>query len=702
MFVKAQPVWLKDRKWEMNIYGVFPMKAVSGPGTELHITGASFYRIWVNGIFGGFGPARTAAGYAREDIFPLGESETECLVLIEVAGYACGSLSTVLQPSFLMAEIQRGEEVLAYTGPESPAFMPPCRIREVERYSAQRHFCEVWDYRDGRSLTDPSYRVPVEVLEDMPGILDRRVPYPEYGGRNLELIQCRGTLAHDDTLPVRKGYSWDIPEKWGRFEEKQISYSPYTWIQQNRQIKTGEKEKLPVVLKEREYIILDFGRIEAGFLKADIDALESSDVVMGFSEYFSGDTFAFTSMNAHNGLEYLLGEGCRKEVMSFEPYTFRFVLLAVKSGQIRFHSFGVEKFVFRLGEFVCPDCENEILNSICRAAVRTFTHNAVDIYMDCPSRERAGWLCDSYFMAKTEFALTGDTKVEDAFLENYRLYRNRGEYPEGMLPMCYPSDKDPGEEFIPQWAMWYILEVEEYVQCRGHEDRAEDFKDSIYGLLNFFKEYENEDGLLERLPSFNFVEWSEANQWTWDVNYPTNFLYSQALECVWKLYGDKGCKKKSERIRKAVVEQSFNGHYFLDHAVRNEKGELCLKEHSSEACQYYAVLFGGISLKAEKYRELERLILYVFSPERKDIMPEIMEINAFIGIYLRLETLMRYGEYHLALRDVKAFFSGMEARTGTLWEYREEKGSYDHGFASYAFVVIKEALEAEHLKRDEV
>ena len=50
------------------------------------------------------------------------------------------------------------------------------------------------------------------------------------------------------------------------------------------------------------------------------------------------------------------------------------------------------------------------------------------------------------------------------------------------------------------------------------------------------------------------------------------------------------------------------------------------------------------------------------------------------------------GEYELLLENVEGFIGEMEEHTGTLWEYRELKGSYDHGFASYAYVVILEAL----------
>lgn len=42
---------------------------------------------------------------------------------------------------------------------------------------------------------------------------------------------------------------------------------------------------------------------------------------------------------------------------------------------------------------------------------------------------------------------------------------------------------------------------------------------------------------------------------------------------------------------------------------------------------------------------------------------------------------------------MEEFFGKMEERTGTLWEFRELIGSHDHGFVSYVFVVIQEALK---------
>lgn len=550
MFKKAQPIWIQGKSCEMNIYAVFQTEIKIVPEMEVHIAGSAFYRIYVDGCFVGFGPARTARGYLREDIFPLDpyikSNNGSCKILIEAMGYHCCSLSTVLEASCIIAEIQKEECVLAYTGQDFEAFLPEYKVQKTERYSVQRHFTEIYDYRKCHKLTDPAYRTGVDVLLDMPQILKRRAPYPLYRDIDLKSAYLCGTYVFDETKPYKeRRYSWgDVPKNWGTFAWEDIPYHPYTWIQRQRQTVLEKKSKLPLVLKKGEYAVLDFERIEAGFLRASLKSIKESDIVIAFSEFYQGKEFEFSNMNVHNVLEYLLTAGDNRRIQSFEPYTFRYVMVAVKEGCIQLDSLGVKTYIYDISNVVWLKCQNDVQDAICRAAVRTFSHNAVDLYTDCPSRERAGWLCDSYFTARTEYKLTGKTLVEDAFLENYRLFENSGEYPAGVLPDCYPSDVRMNAEFIPQWTMWYILEVEEYILKRCHQNMADDFRKSIFGLIDFYRQYENEDGLLECLPSWNFVEWSKANEWTKDVNYPTNFLYSQVLEAVYHIYGDETCHKR--------------------------------------------------------------------------------------------------------------------------------------------------------------
>lgn len=695
MFRQARPIFPAGKSEAMNTFAVFRARVPSLVGARLHITAAYFYRASVNGRFLAFGPARAAKDYAREDILDLSDFHAPGgnVVTIEVAGYYCHSLSTVFQPSYLQAEIEANGVVLAATGRDFEAFLPATKIREVERYSYQRHFSEVWDL-----TADPLGKaVPVEEISAL-RILDRVAPYPHYGDVLLPGASSRGKLTYDESLPVRDNvYSGNASDRWGSFGADRVRHRPFGWIRSHRQERTADAVAFPHTLAAGEYAIFDFSRIETGFLRLLASSVGGADLAVGFSEDGAPDRFAYTDTHARNALEVILPAG-ETDFLSFEPYAVRYAIVAVKSGSVTLRGFGMKTFEHDTTAVTIPPIADPTLQSIYRAAVRTFAHNAVDILMDCPSRERAGWLCDSYFTGKVEYALFGKVPVEAAFLENYRLFRNDGDQllPDGAIPMCYPSDpEDPGRcKFIPQWTMWFLLELEEYLNRRAPGSDREAFRPVVEGLLSFFARCENADGLLEKLPSWNFVEWSDANKWTQDVNYPTNFLYARALESCYRIYGDLSLLEKAAHVRKVTVDQSFDGRVFLDHAVRDENGVLVRQPHCSEVGQYYAILFGGVDLADPKYAELRRLVLHVFGPDRKEEIPEIIPVNAFIGVYLRLEALLRLKKYDLLLSDVSNFFGQMDRDTGTLWESRERVGSRDHGFASYALVAMTEALKA--------
>ena len=696
MFISAIPVFPKGKEAEMNVFSAYRTQTASLKGAVLRITAVDFYQVRINGRFVGFGPARTAKGYARVDELSLDlfDSGEENEVVISVASYNCRSLSTVRARGFLVAEIVRENEVIACTGRDFEGFLPSCKLQKTERYASQRHFTEIWDFKCAKGLTDDRDRAALDIPALDVTWIERRAPYPCYEDILCDTASCRGKLRFDPMRPYREKFLTFPPSAyWGHFEKEELPENPFLWICRRRQAVTAKSVSLPLTLKKDEYAIFDLSRIETGFIQFAATATANCELVIGFCEDCSPTFFERTDMSACNALEYRIPCG-RHELMSFEPYVMRYLMVAAKEGEVCMEKIGVKTLMHELSTASIPAIEDGRLLSVYRAAARTFAHNAVDIFMDCPSRERGGWLCDSYFTAKSEYALFGNSMVEDAFLENFILYRNEGEYPEGVLPMCFPSDAQKSGQFIPQWTMWYILEVEDYLNHRSPALDREAFRESIDGLLRFYERYENEDGLLESLPSWNFVEWSRANDWTQDVSYPTNFLYAQVLECVWRIYGDEYYLKKSQRVRETATAQSFNGKLFLDHAVRDENGMLVRQDDCSEACQYYALLFGGIDRNAPQYSELYRLVRNVLGAKRTEEHPEIAPINAFIGAYLRLEVLLVLGEHELVLESVKDFFGDMASRTGTLWEYRERRhGSQDHGFASYALVAIQKALQ---------
>ncbi len=687
MFTKAIAVTPCDYKNEKNILYVYRQKTKNLRNAELHIACADFYQVYVNGIFVAAGPARTSKNHAREDVLSLNRFKNENNEIeIYVAAYNCRSLSTVLQETFLIAEISINGNAEYYTGKHFETFIATEKLQKTPRYSYQRHFTEVWDF--GHNVPKP---IKCETVAKPPVILNRRAPYPKYSDVMLNECANGGNFAYDGNLPINKYLSHDISERWGGFSAEEIKYNPCAFVQRCKQHKTHDKLSLPLDLKANEYAIFDFGEIKTGFIEFDAQCDADSDIVIAFTENFDSEDFRFNKVNANNAVEYLLKSGVRYFRIGFEPYNVQRLAIFAKNGKITLNSLGIKTYECDMTDAKKPIFEDEEITAIYKAAMNTFSHNAVDIYTDCPSRERAGWLCDSYFTAAAEYELFGKTDIEDDFLENYVLYVPDKKMPKGMVPMCYPAELEDWGDFIPQWSMWLVLEIEEYVNLRKGFRKKEYFKPLIDGLLAFYAEYENKDGLLEDLPSWNFVEWSKANDWTKNVNYPTNFLYAEVLERAYKLYGDESLKTRSENIRKKAIEQSFDGKLFYDHAIRDNDGKLTLQSDCSETAQYYAALFGKIDLNDYKYGEFARYLFDVFA-NRTNIPKNIEEINAFIGLYLRMKMLVENGKYDLTLSEIKNFFSPMQKATNTLWENRSAHGSLDHGFASYALVLINKSL----------
>ena len=435
-----------------------------------------------------------------------------------------------------------------------------------------------------------------------------------------------------------------------------------------------------VRLQPKSYAILDFGTNLTGFLGAKITARGRTRLFFTFDEVLSDGDVDFKRLGCVNIVLYEIVTGTYR-LEAFEPYTLRYLKLIVLEGEC-----DVEGIYLR--EYANPNVEqahfaasDERLNRLFAAGKETYRQNAVDLFTDCPSRERGGWLCDSYFTAQVAPVLSGDTTEERNFLENFLLPESFAHLPEGMLPMCYPADHNDGN-FIPNWALWFVLQVEQYRKRSGDLALVEALRPKVVRLFEYFQPFKNEDGLLERLPGWVFVEWSAANDFVQDVNYPSNMLYAAALDTAARMYGLPALRQEAEEIRAVIRKQSFDGGFFVDNAVRKEK-KLQVTRNRTEVCQYFAFYF-GIATPAT-YPELWRILREEFGPRRNQthIYPEIHKANAFVGNMMRLEVLSREGLEQQILDESISYLLYMAERTGTLWENVGASASCNHAFASH-------------------
>ena len=712
-FQAALPVWFEGLETEKNITGGLyaPLESAGEPA-RLTVATAGFYRVFVNGAFVHYGPARCAHGFYRADELELELRPGQNHVAIEVVNYYINSYASLKQPGFIQAELRLGGRVAAATGREGfIAFRLTERVRKMQRFSFQRAFGESYrlapDSFGWRTGLPGSTSAPISLVQTAPkALLPRRIALPAFPAAVPDFRLSSGRV---ETGVIPESYRKDRSlvhihdpacGNLDGYDEDELELHLSDEVQEMR-IVSAEPDGAPYAgasaLEAGQFEILSLPAEKAGFPAADIHCEEAGTLYIMVDETLreSGDVDPL-SMECLNVLRLDMQPG-DYPVQAMEPLGFRYLKLVCTAGR-----FTIRRL--RLLEVICPQPitaryagGNPRLSLIFDAARETFLQNSTDIFMDCPTRERAGWLCDSFFSARAEFSLTGGNAIERNFLENYRLPARFEHLPEGMLPMCYPADHFDGN-YIPNWAMWFVLELEDYQARTGDAAFVQSFHDRVYALLRYFEAFENADGLLEKLQGWVFLEWSHANELVQDINFPTNMLYARMLTAVSRLFGDAAAADKAERLRQVVRARSFNGRFFTDNEVYRG-GRPVASGECTETCQYYA-FFTDTATPGE-YPELWRILTAEFGPDRqkKGLYPDIFPANAFIGNYLRLELLHRYGLYARLLEEIEGYFLYMAERTGTLWENTTDYASCSHGFASYAAALILDAEAAQAAAR---
>lgn len=691
-FKNALPVWQKGRETEMNV-SLCAVAQIKACKATLYASAASSYVISVNGKLIAHGPARCGHGCYRVDEIDLSKHLTSenNFIAIRTAGYAINSYAYLDVPSFICAEIVSDGKIIAFTGESGSGFSyydVSERVQKVEKYSYQRTFSEdyklypgAFDYENSVSGRENAIISNCESKH----FIQRNIPYGDYEtllprivGRGSVSYSEKDNYYHNPQLDdigseFQKGYTDQQLEEKVSKEFGLIDFY---------EIHPSSESFEFISISSDTYVDLEFERNYTGIFEFE---LEAGDGIL----YLSFDEIRNESnaidpfrMSCVNVLKYECKKGAYK-VICAEPYTLKHLKITAKGADFKIKSLSMKKIAFPASEITKKLISDDpIIKKIYDAALESFCSNTVDIYMDCPSRERAGWLCDSFFTSRVENVLTGKSRVERAYLENFLIPDKFKHLPDGAIPMCYPADHNHGS-FIPNWAMWYVLELSEYLERTDDREFIDAAKERVYALLKYFKGFENEFGLLEKLEKWVFVEWSKANKLVQEVNFPTNMLYSALKRTVSKLYNDPELGIEGDALIDVIRKMSMTeSGFFCDNANRID-GKLVLSGERTEACQYYAFYF-DIATR-DTHPDLFEMLIEDFGFERRNNNkhPEIYFANAFIGNYLRLDILERYGLYDELLKNIKSYFEYMADTTGTLWEYESTNASCNHGFASH-------------------
>jgi len=711
----SRPVWAKGYiRVKNQMVGFRKVIAETQKKSIIKIATSSIYRLTINGEFVAHGPAITAHGHYRVDEIDITEylTKPENVLVIESVSNNINSFYLLDANPFVQAEIYIENELFAATGVNAISFdifVIKDRVSKVQKYTFQRTFTEVYNIDKGfneiRQNSGFEFKREEEYVYSRVNLHERHVKYPSY-----HIIRIPGRMVEKGIVTIDEDKK-DFVDDPGILQVEKGSYKGYKLAELEvvsfyewQKVKTLSREKLNnigfnSITLSKEYVTAEFDRMYTGFIGTKINCIEDSTVMVVFDEILYNGDVDLTRSNCScvNVIIYNLKKG-EYSLESFEPYSAKVIKVIVTKGRAEIEGLYIREYANNDTQRATFECSNDKINAIFEAGRETYKQNAVDIFTDCPSRERAGWLCDSFFTSRAMSVLSGNTLIEDNFIENFILPDSFPSIPDGMLPMCYPADHITGN-YIPNWALWLIPELYEYKDRGGNLEIIKNIEPKIHKLLRFFEKYENEFGLLEGLDRWVFVEWSEANNLVQDVNFPSNMLYYGALKAAGSLYNRHDYLEKAERVKEAIIKLSYNGEFFEDNAIRAD-GKLKLMGNITEVCQYYAFFFGVAT--SESYPELWKRLLNNFGPNRdyKRVYPNVHPANAFIGNYLRIDMLSNNREIKKVLNETIDYFYYMAEKTGTLWEDNKEHKSLNHGFASHiCYTLVKDILGVKRIDR---
>ena len=460
MFQKAKPVWVTGRRQEMNLSVVF-RATVPGGQARLCVAGHSDYEILVNGRFFSQGPGRAGHGWFRVDDLDLTAALTESqnVVCILAAGYNVNGYYLTHQEPFVCAELTRGEEILFATGSDRPfaCSLYTDRVQKVQRYSFQRPFVECYRYGldYDRVFTDPAYTAPAVVTDVSADkrFLLRETLQSDYEERPAQRLLAVGTAAK-----TNEPNGWEKWDDWGYSgingttikgyypQELEICSVKELYGYAFTITERPEQPFAPTELPKDGFSLYDMGRNTTGFIRLRVRVEQDTVLWVIFNETLHGDL----PDPGHEACEvrWALQGGRTYDLVSFEPYTYRYIQVFSAGGKVTVEALSQYAEHYPAAGLLPPlKVKDEELQTVYDAAVETFRQNAVDIFMDCPSRERAGWLCDSFFTGYT--GITDPAKMGE--------YMGKLNIAFAINSMIMLSLRHPVVTVRAQWAVDYFL-----------------------------------------------------------------------------------------------------------------------------------------------------------------------------------------------------------------------------------------------------
>ena len=242
-------------------------------------------------------------------------------------------------------------------------------------------------------------------------------------------------------------------------------------------------------------------------------------------------------------------------------------------GSVTLQSFAVQEQVYPWEEGAHFTCDDEELNRIFTAGIRTVQLCSHDSFIDCPTREQRAWVGDGVVHQMVHLATNRDWRLAWHYLILGNSPRS-----DGMLPMSVVGEIEASGAFtIPDWALHWVHGVYNPYRFSADRDVVKGLMPTIERVLRWYVPYQTADGVLKDVIEWNLVDWSSVL--VNDTSSILTALWARGLREYAEMAGwleERG----SQRWAEGVYEQARAGFEvfwdearssYVDHIVDGER-----------------------------------------------------------------------------------------------------------------------------------
>ncbi|KUO06059.1 family 78 glycoside hydrolase catalytic domain [Streptomyces caeruleatus] len=338
-------------------------------------------------------------------------------------------------------------------------------------------------------------------------------------------------------------------------------------------------------------LVLDFGAVTAGFVELHVDAPAGTVLELGYREKPKHPGLVTTTSDYAAGARYICPGG-RAVYSALEPAGLRYLYLTVhapETADVTVADVAVRENVYpHTGQAYFTSDDDEI-DRIYRAGIRTVQLNSFDAYTDCPTREQRAWVGDGVVHQMVHLATNEDWRLAQHYVELANSPRS-----DGILPLSVAGDFEQYEGFtIPDWSLHWVHGVHNLYRYTGDRAHLAPYLPTVERVLRWYEPHLDAHGTLSDLPEWNLVDWSSV--FTTGRTSIVSALWARGLAeyaelCDW--VGNAGSAAWA-RERHTGVASSFEDFWdprrglYVDHIVDGER-----RAAASQAANAAAIVAG--------------------------------------------------------------------------------------------------------------